>query len=871
MGTVQRVLLLSLMLAVYASAFTLPLYERPPFHRDFGFFATRGEEIYFSGWEGFAVVPLASHGRFSFCAEGFFYLLAWLANPCLWVGCVQFARGRYAEAARWGYAATLLALLGMLCVVVLKIKWIIFAEPGYLLSAYLVWLTSMVLLAVAASICRSEARQAIRRLRSSALFAIVILALFSSLFLLPRKTLELPGQTIASGPASFVRDLPPPNVPHQAPAQPKRAEFPRRRQPPPDALSPRLLRAPTWQERHRVEGGPESIRCLTYSGDGSALAWVAGSAVKLLDAATGKERPSVHHTHEVRALALSPDGKVLATGTESSELAKPPELQLWDTSSGKLLHTLKGHVGPAVRAVAFGADGKLLASGGDDGYIRLWDPRTGRKRAAWRAHARAVNTLTFNQDGKLLTSWGQESEQKHPVPKAWDVNLGKETILKLKPGGRFRELVYLADGRTGIAWQYNGRTLFWDTTTGECLDEFAWGLRPGYSLVVRSDRKQLATADVDGVVRLWEPGPPGARFWLADATKVRAAAKAQLGWAATPLTPQRISLAFTPDHQMLITTWGTEAHLYDLDTGQLRAALKGHERAILALAVSPDSKTLATGASDGTLRLWQLPTGQPLGTLGQPHGEVQGLAFSRDGRTLAAGYVCRPKLKPEDEDKRPYPSSGIEHFAHAIGTLSRLNLYRSLPGEIKLWDVAGRNVRATLTGHARGVSFVAFLGGTDAVLSVSDEDLSVRLWGAGRQAVVLTKDIRRDGPLAVSADGRTIALGGQVFDLTAEPLGAPRARVSFGMPEGSRVPTESVLALSPDGRTLAGMVGHLVKLCDTTSGATLAVFRGHRERTNPLAPSASQAVAFSADGRLLASADGEGVVRLWNVAAITER
>jgi hypothetical protein len=157
MATIQRAVLLSLILAVYASGFALPLYEQGEVSPDVGWIMPH-EAIFFWGWEGFCVVPLASHGRFSFWPEGSLYLLAWLANPCLWVGCVQFARGRYAASALWGCMATLLALAGMLCLVVLGFKFLLDSK-GALLSAYWLWLTSMALLAVTADACRSEARK----------------------------------------------------------------------------------------------------------------------------------------------------------------------------------------------------------------------------------------------------------------------------------------------------------------------------------------------------------------------------------------------------------------------------------------------------------------------------------------------------------------------------------------------------------------------------------------------------------------------------------------------------------------------------------------------------------------------------------------
>jgi WD40 repeat protein len=79
---------------------------------------------------------------------------------------------------------------------------------------------------------------------------------------------------------------------------------------------------------------------------------------------------------------------------------------------------------------------------------------------------------------------------------------------------------------------------------------------------------------------------------------------------------------------------------------KLRATLQGHTDAVVAVAFSPDSKTLASASYDGTLKLWDLTTGKERATLGDYRGCLGCVAFSPDGKTLASGQSGRLSTTP---------------------------------------------------------------------------------------------------------------------------------------------------------------------------------------------------------------------------------
>ncbi len=170
---------------------------------------------------------------------------------------------------------------------------------------------------------------------------------------------------------------------------------------------------------------------------------------------------------------------------------------------------------------------------------------------------------------------------------------------------------------------------------------------------------------------------------------------------------------------------------------KLRATLKGHTGAVVAVAFSPDSKTLASASYDGTLKLWDMTTGKERATLGEYRGCLGCVAFSPDGKTLASGAIGSPVYFPDLE-------------------------------QVKLWDVATGKVRTTLKGHEGSVYSVAFSPDGKTLASVSDDE-TVKLWdmATGKERATFQGHTEEDKEttgaihpvmsVAFSPDGKTLA------------------------------------------------------------------------------------------------------------------
>ena len=144
---------------------------------------------------------------------------------------------------------------------------------------------------------------------------------------------------------------------------------------------------------YSVAWSPDGKRLATGSRDGTAKVW---------DAASGKELLTLKGSY-VTSVAWSPDGKWLATA--DGQTAK-----VWETASGKELLTLRGH-NDNVKSIALSPEGKRLATGSDDGTARVWDAASGKEALTLSSHTShnvEVNSVAWSPDGQWLATGGSE-------------------------------------------------------------------------------------------------------------------------------------------------------------------------------------------------------------------------------------------------------------------------------------------------------------------------------------------------------------------------------------------------------------------------------------------------------------------------------
>ncbi|WP_242064856.1 serine/threonine-protein kinase [Nostoc sp. FACHB-133] len=293
------------------------------------------------------------------------------------------------------------------------------------------------------------------------------------------------------------------------------------------------------------------------------------------------------------------------------------------------------------------------------------------------------------------------------------------------------------------------------------------------------------------------------------------------------------ALAISPDSHTL-ASGGDDKNikLWDLNTKKVLASLSGHSQAVKSVAFSPDGKILATASDDKTIKLWQVETLKEICTLlGHSHA-VKSVAFSPDGQILASG---------------------------------------SWDKTIKLWDVnTGREI-CTITGHQLQVNSVAF-SPQGQLLASASYDRTIRLWQIPTRGRGAGSREQRDMNSAELKDYPQGAEDISPFPLLPAPCPFPPAPFPLiqNRPCYSLLSTLSghawavlTVAFSPDGQILAtGSDDNTIKLWEVNTGQLICTLVGHSWSV--------VAVAFTADGETLLSASCDKTVKLWRVSTAEE-
>ena len=274
------------------------------------------------------------------------------------------------------------------------------------------------------------------------------------------------------------------------------------------------------------------------------------------------------------------------------------------------------------------------------------------------------------------------------------------------------------------------------------------------------------------------------------------------------------TLKISPDGRFSVigsTFDSTGSEIVTLWNGETTASFR-HETVVVAAAVSPDAKLLATGGWDETVTLWSVETRKPIRVLSGHKGEIHALAFSPDGRLLISSGAYKWVFL-EGEDGSTLRRNG--HCAIRGDGTGSLQFYAADDSQndttARVWAVkSGKNI-ATLE-HQKIVTEIVFSPDGTRVATASGN--KVNMWCTETWKAVKTLDTVEIESIAYSPDGTRLAIGGT--------------------------------GKNP-----------MIQICSTDTGQYIADLTGHTSRV--------ESVAFSPDGKLLASGGFDNAIYLWDV------
>ncbi len=577
----------------------------------------------------------------------------------------------------------------------------------------------------------------------------------------------------------------------------------------------------------------------------------ATRTVRLWDAATGAEAIKLQSEDAVgqaSAVAFSPDGGQLVVANLDGKI------RIYDPRSGRTVSggILTGH-GHGVLAVAYNRDGSRLVSAGLDQLVKVWDVPTRRELFTLRGHDMPVKAVAFRPDGRRLASGDM-----YGVVKVWDAAGGQDALTVVFPLGfpQCSGVAFRADGKQLVTTR-PGWVKLWDVAGRRAGRSFAAPNAEAAAVALSPDGRSVAAAYPDGRVRLWDTAAGSEPRVLDGAAGKRHALFVNPGTV----------LAFRADSRRLV--WADtrgQARVWDVASGKELSRLE--DKDAVSVALDPDARRLAWGDVRGNVTVWDPASGRRLQTVAGPAMPVTALALDPSGRYLAADHdQVRIWDLQTGRQVQALTGHSARGFYLAFSPDGRRLASASFDRSVRLWDVASGRALLSLRGHLAPRPGLAFSPDGNLLAAAGHDGL--RIWDAtpGRETVLQPQRDAAYG-VALSPDGRHVACTDVANVLVwVRASGRPVHHLPWkhrgAGPPGSPGGTAIAVAFSPDGKTLAASGGHAagrgaVEFWDAATGEPLRALTGHTASAPDL--------AFSPDGRRLATASLDGTAKVWDVA-----
>ncbi len=559
------------------------------------------------------------------------------------------------------------------------------------------------------------------------------------------------------------------------------------------------------------------------------------------------------HQSHVYAIAFSPNRHYLASGSFDGAV------KLWDIRNGQCLSTIQGHSN-ITTWVTFSKDGDWLASCSVDGTIKLWNAETGQCIKTFTVNPLPIRGLVFTQDQQYLISGCAD----HLI-RVWNVATGECVNAFVGHTAAIRSIDLSPDGQYIVSGGDDNTVKIWEIQSGQCVQTFEGHKQLVFSVAFSPNGKMVASAGADQTVRLWNLAGGQCLACFREHKSIV------------------FGVAFSHDgHTLVSGSMDRMVKLWDVAKRRCSRTFSGHKNVIWSVAVVPQlmkgthqpgssahiadpasqlpsSSLVATGSFDGKIRLWNILNGQCITTM--PHlSEVLALAISPDGTTLISGNSShQSSIKVWDLQSQSCLKTIPAHTNMAKTLCFSHNglLFASGGGDkiVQLFHSQDHQVGHKLVGHQDTILAVAF-SGDDALIASSSLDQTARIWDVetGECLHVLTG--YRNPVLSVRFHPHeSILATGGIDSLKLWLLQDQQWQLILTIQEGYSVVT--AIAFSSDGKLMAtGSFDRTVRIWDFASKKCLRVIQ---------TGCCLYSLVFSTDDQFLISSGDNGSVQIWQV------
>lgn len=460
--------------------------------------------------------------------------------------------------------------------------------------------------------------------------------------------------------------------------------------------------AETAKPLAKITDNPSIVSGVAFSPNNQQVAVAnVDQTIRLYDANNGKMLHSWNaHGIAVNGVTFSPNGQYLAScGADMSVIVWPLN------APGQNPIRLTGHTGP-VSMVAFRNDNVHLVSCSADQTVKLWkiEGNAGKEVRTFKGHKDWVTSVAFSKDGYHVISASVDKRMK-----IWEIT-SRELPLLAEHTSAVECVAVSPNGKIVATGSVDRTIKLWDRETGVEIATLTGSTAAVMSLVFTPDSKRIISSDSDSAIRLWEVSPP--REIPRSPQQLNTMKRLRRYSPYISLDPEGKKLfVWLPVNEASVSTF---VEVIELDTGNFFYEFKEDSRKINSLAFCLNGKHCATGAKDGSVRIWEMKDkgAEPIAGGDWPLFEkigVADLALTPDGQTLIAtsdkGEIKIAKVQGRevlktfqghaDKIVACIVSPDGKHFATVGGD----NL-------IKAWDISGKELRSWDLGKHQGMFLI---------------------------------------------------------------------------------------------------------------------------------------------------------------------